>query len=104
MNLTERIRRLCIEHGDTLASLERKLDFGNGTIRRWEKTYPSGDKLSKVADYFNVSVDFLLGRTTEIKAEQLDSVYFSFAKDAQDNGIDPEDIRMVIELLKKNRK
>lgn len=62
MTLSERIRQLCDAKGETLASLERKLDFGNGTIRRWGDTVPSGDKLVKVADFFNVSVDYLLGR------------------------------------------
>lgn len=64
MTLTEKIRTLCDEKGETLASLERKMDFGNGTIRRWDTTVPSGDKLSKVADYFHVSVDYLLGKTS----------------------------------------
>ena len=27
------------------------------------KSTPSGDKIQKVADYFNVSTDYLLGRT-----------------------------------------
>ena len=62
MTIIERIRSLCEERGETFASLERKMDFGNGTIRRWENAIPSADKLSKVADYFNVSVDYLLGR------------------------------------------
>lgn len=64
MTLTEKIRRLCDEKGETLASLERKMDFGNGTIRRWDTTVPSGDKLSKVADFFHVTVDYLLGKTS----------------------------------------
>lgn len=64
MTLTEKIRMLCDEKGETLASLERKMDFGNGTIRRWDTTVPSGDKLSKIADYFHVSVDYLLGKTS----------------------------------------
>lgn len=64
MTLTEKIRHLCDEKGETLASLERKMDFGNGTIRRWDTTVPSGDKLSKVADFFHVSVDYLLGKTS----------------------------------------
>lgn len=120
MNLTERVRRLCDIHGETFASLERKMDFGNGTIRRWEKTSPSGDKLAKVADYFNVSVDYLLGRSENCSTENcniensyntnsdiglLDEVYFSIAKDAQDCEIDPDDIKAAIQLLKdlKNR-
>lgn len=62
MTLLEKVKDLCESHDETLASLERKLDFGNGTIRRWDATTPSGDKLAKVADYFNVSIDYLLGR------------------------------------------
>lgn len=46
----------------TVAALERELSFGNGLIRKWDKQSPSVDKLCKVADYFNVSIDFLLGR------------------------------------------
>lgn len=60
--LVDKIKTLCDERGETLASLERKMNFGNGTIRRWDNTVPSGDKLAKVADFFRVSVDYLLGR------------------------------------------
>lgn len=62
MTLLDRIKQLCEARGETLASIERKMDFGNGTVRRWGDTTPSGDKLAKVADYFHVSVDYLLGR------------------------------------------
>ena len=62
MTLMQRIKQLCDSHGETLASLERKMDFGNGTIRRWDNATPSGDKPAKVADFFHVSVDYLLGR------------------------------------------
>lgn len=65
MTIVERIKELCEAQCLTLASLERKLDFGNGTIRRWDNTLPSGDKLLKVAEYFNVSVDFLLGKKSD---------------------------------------
>lgn len=101
MALLERVKKLCDEHGETLASLERKMDFGNGTIRRWENTIPSGDRLVKVADYFHVSVDYLLGREPYEPPAILENAYFSFAKDAQDNGIDPEDIQAVLDIMKR---
>jgi transcriptional regulator with XRE-family HTH domain len=31
-------------------------------MQKWKKVSPSVDKLQKVADYFGVSMDFLLGR------------------------------------------
>lgn len=108
MNLTERIRQLCESKGETLASLERKMDFGNGTIRRWAKTSPSSDKLAKVADFFGVTTDYLLNRSldmtpfdaTQPDTGSLQEVYFSLAKDAQDNNIAPADIKAAIDLLK----
>lgn len=60
MSLVEKVRFLCKQRKTNVASLERELDFGNGTIRKWDKAYPSADKLKKVADYFGVTVDYLL--------------------------------------------
>lgn len=61
MKLTEKIKVLCDGRGETIASLERKMDFGNGTIRRWDDKAPSVDRLLKVANYFNVPIDYFFG-------------------------------------------
>lgn len=63
MNLLDVIKQLCDEKGINLAILQRELGFSNNVINRWDKVTPGVDKLSKVADYFNVSTDYLLGRT-----------------------------------------
>lgn len=62
MTLVEKIKTLCSEQGSTLIGLERKIGLGRGTIRNWDDNSPSIHKLEKVADYFSVSVDFLLER------------------------------------------
>lgn len=62
MTLRDRIRELANKKGMSLPVLEATLGFGNGTIVRWDKSSPTVEKLQKVADYFNVSVDYLLGR------------------------------------------
>ena len=62
--LYQRIKDLCAEKGITIAKLESELGFGNSSIKKWERTSsPSVDKIIKVASYFNVSVDYILGRT-----------------------------------------
>lgn len=61
MTITERIKELCDRKNITIAALERTLDFGNGTIRRWSTTSPSVDKLKLVADYLGVNMDYLIG-------------------------------------------
>ncbi|MBO1116589.1 helix-turn-helix domain-containing protein [Enterococcus hirae] len=61
--LLDRVDNLIKEKKMTRAELERKLDFSAGSLRNWNKSTPSGDKIQKVADYFDVSTDYLLGRT-----------------------------------------
>lgn len=61
----DRIKALANARGIGLPKLEAELGFGNGTIVKWDKSSPSADKLQKVADYFDVSVDYLLGRDDE---------------------------------------
>ena len=61
MSIVQRIRTLAQEKDLTLAQIERALDFGNGTIARWDKSSPAVEKVDKVAKYFNVSFDYLLG-------------------------------------------
>lgn len=62
--LYQRIKELCARSNITISRLESELGFGNSSIKKWEKTSsPSIDKILKVAKYFNVSIDYLLGRT-----------------------------------------
>ncbi len=62
MNLRDRIRELAKQKGMSLPVLEAALGFGNGTIVKWDRASPNTDKLLKVADFFHVSTDYLLGR------------------------------------------
>lgn len=65
MNLKGRIQELANEEHLTLAELERVTGISNGQIRRWDKSSPKTENLQKVADHFNVSTDYLLGRTND---------------------------------------
>lgn len=62
--LYQRIKTLCEKRGISISKLESELGFGNSSIKKWERvSSPSIDKIIKVATYFDVSVDYLLGRT-----------------------------------------
>lgn len=63
MGIVDRIKELSAAKNITIAELERKLDFANSSIRKWDNQSPSSIRLQKVAEYFNVSVDYLLGLT-----------------------------------------
>jgi transcriptional regulator with XRE-family HTH domain len=61
--MLSRIKTLCEENDMSLTSLERELGFGKSTIRKWDKNAPSIDKVLLIADYFDVSMDYIIGRT-----------------------------------------
>ncbi|WP_368868374.1 helix-turn-helix domain-containing protein [Staphylococcus epidermidis] len=65
MNTFQRIQNLANRKSISIAELERKLDLSNGSIARWKKSAPSSRGLTLIADYFDVSVDYLLGREKE---------------------------------------
>ncbi len=73
MTLVDRIRALANQRDMSLPQLEVELGLGNGTISRWKTSSPNTDKLQKIADYFKVSMDYLLGRDTTLsKKAQID--------------------------------
>lgn len=59
-----KLKELRISKGIDQKALGEILNIGNGTISNWEvgRTEPSIDYLIKIADYFQCSVDELLGR------------------------------------------
>lgn len=65
MNTYEIIKTLANDRKMTVAELERKLDLSNGSVSKWAKSTPNSKYLEKVADYFDVSVDYLLGRSAK---------------------------------------
>lgn len=58
--LTERIKMLAEPLQMTFASIERDIGIGRGTIRKWDMNCPSADKLLKVANLLNTTMDYLM--------------------------------------------
>ncbi|MBE9390041.1 helix-turn-helix domain-containing protein [Vagococcus salmoninarum] len=65
MTLTQRIKKLADMKKTNFAEIERTVGISNGQIRRWDTSSPKIENIQKVADYFGVSVDYLLGRTDD---------------------------------------
>lgn len=65
-------KRLCEEKGITTTKASAEIGFSKGSISYWKKKYiqgldakPDSYTAEKIADYFDVSVDYLLGRTDD---------------------------------------
>lgn len=60
----EKIKSLAKKQGISLNTLEDRVGLGKNYIYSLKnKKTPSAEHISKIADYFNVSTDYLLGRT-----------------------------------------
>ena len=63
MTIIDRIKELANARNLSLAEVERRTGLSSGSITKWGKSSPSADKLEKVAGFFEVSTDYLIGRT-----------------------------------------
>lgn len=63
----ERLKELREERNLNQTDLAKHLNISQGTIGNWEtnKRVPDVKMILKIADYFDVSVDYLLGKTNE---------------------------------------
>lgn len=70
--LNDRLKYLRIEKGKTQKEMAKDLGTTDVTIGRYEAgtREPKTDVLNALADYFDVSTDYLLGRTDERKPQK----------------------------------
>lgn len=121
--LGTRIKNLREEKSITQLQLSKILNIGNTTLSQYEsgKRVPSDSIKKAIADYFNVSIDYLLGRTdikntpnfeedtpTEkiaklVKENKIETLAAHFdGEDITDD--DVEDIKNFIEFVVEKRK
>lgn len=62
MTTLERIKGLAKKQGKSLNKIEEDLGYGKNVLYRLKNSNPSTERLQEIADYFDVSVDYLLDR------------------------------------------
>lgn len=80
----ERFTYLCDQNKIKPNPLGKELGISSGVISNWKKTgsCPSGETLIKISNYFDCSIDFLVGRSNNMKSQnseisenELDLIY-----------------------------
>ena len=73
LEIVARIDHLLKEHHVSAARMMRELGFSSGLYTQWRQGLhaPSADKLTKIADYFGVPMDYILGRDPDFGASEL---------------------------------
>ena len=60
MTLLDRVKQLCISKNISQSKLETEIGISRGASYKWKSSSPSMEILKKLADYFNVSVEYLI--------------------------------------------
>ena len=119
----EIFERLCMENQVTASKVSRATGIATATLTNWKqgKYTPKSDKLQKIADYFGVSLEYLMtGNEQERESISGKSYYFDddTAETAQKTyeckdlrmlfdsarGSSSEDLRMAADLLRRLKK
>lgn len=86
----EKVRELARKKGLSLNQVEEKLGYSKNTLYSLKRQKVSSERLQEIADYFNVSTDYLLGRTDNP----------AIAKDDTIAGYTSDDLRKMAENAK----
>lgn len=105
MGIVERIQFLCEKNNIKIRPLEEHLNFANGSIKRWDISSPSCDRALKVANYFDVSVDWLITGneySTKLRVDEIKLLSLYNELD-QDDQLEVQDI-ILLKIKRKNIK
>ena len=91
----ERLALLLAENNVTPYRVSKDTGIATATLSDWKngRSTPKNDKLQKIADYFNVSLDWLTGNSDYrnvqdlIKSESNDNGYLAFSKLLNERGV-----------------
>lgn len=101
----ERFYSLCIERGTKPNPVAKKLGFSSAICTKWKNgSTPNSEALTKIANYFDVSVDYLVGLTAD-KKQKLKRITFSEIDSLEDDekaivSVDLELKNVTIEQIK----
>ncbi len=111
----EKIKELAKKRGKSLGQVEEDLGYGRNTLYKIKNSTPNAERIAEIANYFNVSTDYLLGRTDNpvIAGDTVTKTEIDLKKDAAESffydghELNDEDLDLISSLLEarmRNRK
>lgn len=107
MEFKDRLSKLRKELGLTQEDLAKKIGYTRTAISAWEigRNEPSYSDIVKIADFFNVSLDYLLGKSDIRNSKtEISDIYMHLAKEAQELKLDQDDVDFILDFYKKHKK
>jgi transcriptional regulator with XRE-family HTH domain len=60
MTIRERVKKLCSENNISMNKLECECGFAKGYLSKLDKSSPNSAKLQLIADFFGVTLDYIM--------------------------------------------
>lgn len=88
------LKELRLENHISQKAFSKQLGVSQQTIASWEtgRTEPSNELLKAIADYFNVTTDYLLGRETKYNVKPLSNEQVSLLSQFNELGSDGQNL------------
>ncbi|HEL2535515.1 TPA: helix-turn-helix transcriptional regulator [Streptococcus suis] len=107
----EKIKELAKKRGISLAKLEENLGYSTNYFYTLKTKAPNAERLAEIANYFNVSTDYLLGRTdnpriaTDNDVQEIDFKEMAAESMSYDGmPLNDEDIDLIASILETRMK
>lgn len=99
MNSVERVKSLCKERRIPISRLEKDLGYSNGYIGQLRKGVFPSDRLQQIAEYLNVTPDYLINGDEKKEDEEKYYLDDETAKAAQEI-FENEDLRVLFDAAR----
>ena len=109
----DRLKKLCDERGISAYKACTDIGLNRAAVAKWKNgSIPSGSTAAKLADYFGVTTDYLLGKENKkaptVSGERSmsdDELMFALWGDCQDvDEADLEDVRRYAAFVRERKK
>lgn len=111
--IVEKIKELCKTKGVSVSEMEQAIGLSRGVTYKWDKNIPSVESVTKIADYFHISIDELMDRSNDgyytspevaeltqtLKERPEMQILFDAARD-----VSREDIMFIIQMVDRMKK
>ncbi|MBE6985947.1 MAG: helix-turn-helix domain-containing protein [Ruminococcaceae bacterium] len=107
----DRLKKLCDERGISAYKACTDIGLNRAAVAKWKNgSIPSGSTAAKLADYFGVTTDYLLGKenkkapTVSGERDILDDVDVAFYGDFKElNEDEKETVRDMVRLMRQRK-
>lgn len=107
MEFSERLKNLRKEAGFTQVDVASKLGISQPAYASWERGVkkPTQENLVKIAQIFNVSIDYLVGNSEE-KLDELDNIELLFRMNSKGLSEEEKEVfkKELIEFMEERKK